>query len=83
MKWIVYPEAGLTGMNGADVEIAGTGSAAVSVTAKSPCREGWLKDTGPCHGDGVVHVILAVTDDGQPRLTSYRRIILTVKAERR
>jgi hypothetical protein len=28
---------------------------------------------------GVAHVILAVTDDGSPRLTSYRRVILTIK----
>ena len=28
---------------------------------------------------GTAHVILAVTDDGTPTLTSYRRVILTVK----
>jgi hypothetical protein len=28
---------------------------------------------------GTAHVILAVTDDGTPSLTSYRRVILTVK----
>lgn len=28
---------------------------------------------------GVAHVILAVTDDGAPSLTSYRRIILTIQ----
>jgi hypothetical protein len=28
---------------------------------------------------GVAHVILAVTDDGTPSLTSYRRIILTIQ----
>lgn len=27
---------------------------------------------------GTAHIILAVTDDGSPRLTSYRRIILNV-----
>jgi hypothetical protein len=26
----------------------------------------------------VAHLILAVTDEGSPRLTSYRRVILTV-----
>ena len=27
---------------------------------------------------GVAHVILEVTDDGTPRLTSYRRVILSI-----
>jgi hypothetical protein len=31
-------------------------------------------------GNGVAHVILAVTDSGVPALTSYRRVILTIKA---
>jgi len=79
-NWFVYQEAGLTGVNGADVSIAGNGNAAVKVTANSPCRAAWLKGMIPCRGDGVAHIILAVTDDGSPRLTQYRRIILTVKA---
>jgi hypothetical protein len=29
---------------------------------------------------GTTHVILAVEDDGQPTLTSYRRVILTIRA---
>jgi hypothetical protein len=28
---------------------------------------------------GTAHVILAVEDDGSPTLTSYRRIILTIR----
>lgn len=28
---------------------------------------------------GTEHVILAVTDNGKPALTSYRRVIVTVK----
>ena len=40
------------------------------------------------HGDtahlaGTAHVILAVTDDGQPSLTSYRRMILTIASGRK
>jgi len=31
-----------------------------------------------CSETGTAHIILAVTDDGSPRLTSYRRIILNV-----
>lgn len=30
-------------------------------------------------GSGTMHVILAVTDHGTPRLTRYRRVIVTVK----
>ena len=29
---------------------------------------------------GIAHVILAVEDDGTPSLTSYRRIIIEIKA---
>ena len=28
--------------------------------------------------DGTLHVILAVTDHGVPRLTRYRRVVVTV-----
>jgi hypothetical protein len=31
--------------------------------------------------EGIAHVILVVEDDGTPRLTSYRRVILNVAAE--
>jgi hypothetical protein len=30
-------------------------------------------------GTGEMHVILAVTDHGAPRLTRYRRVIVDVK----
>ena len=30
-------------------------------------------------GTGTIHIILAVTDHGSPRLTRYQRIIITVK----
>jgi hypothetical protein len=29
---------------------------------------------------GTAHIILAVEDDGSPTLTSYRRVIVTIKA---
>ena len=32
---------------------------------------------------GTAHVILAVTDNGTPALTSYRRVILTIQAPAR
>jgi Cellulose-binding protein Sde0182, C-terminal domain len=30
---------------------------------------------------GTAHIILAVVDDGTPALTSYRRVILTIKVK--
>jgi hypothetical protein len=30
---------------------------------------------------GTAHIILAVEDDGSPTLTSYRRVILTIKGK--
>jgi hypothetical protein len=30
-------------------------------------------------GTGTLHVILAVTDDGQPALTRYQRVIVEVE----
>ena len=80
-NWFLYPEAGLSGVNGADVTIAGKGSTIVKLTANSPCRAAWIKGMVPCRGDGVAHIILAVTDDGAPQLTRYRRIIVTVKPQ--
>ena len=29
-------------------------------------------------GTGTMHIILAVTDNGSPRLTRYRRVIIEV-----
>ncbi len=75
-KWFLYGEAGVASGNPADVTITQSETSKVTVTATSACRARWLPI--PCKGDGVAHVILAVTDEGSPRLTSYRRIILNV-----
>jgi hypothetical protein len=77
--WWVYEEAGLAGTHGADVTINGANSPQAQVTITSPCRPAWLPLL-PCKGEGVAHIILEVTDDGTPRLTSYRRVILQVQA---
>jgi hypothetical protein len=79
-RWFLYPEAGLTGTHGADVSLDGAEGPVVTVKVNSPCRPLWLPAI-PCQGPGVMHIILAVTDDGTPALTSYRRIILTVGAK--
>jgi Protein of unknown function (DUF1593) len=80
--WFHYGEAGLADGNLADVSLSEADTAKALVTAKAVCRAKWLPLGAPCSGDGVAHVILAVTDDGSPRLTSYRRVILQVHAAR-
>jgi Protein of unknown function (DUF1593) len=76
-RWFLYPEAGLTGTQGADVSLSGEIGPVAKIIAKSPCRALWLP-RGPCQGSGFMHVILAVTDNGKPPLTSYRRVIIKV-----
>jgi hypothetical protein len=79
-SWFHYAEAGGTGVRLADVSIAGAGTPRAVVTPTAACRPMWLPAAVPCPGTGTAHIILAVTDNGSPRLTSYRRIILTVHA---
>ena len=76
-RWSLYPEAGASDGNLTDVELTGETTLQPTVRALSPCRPLWLP-LKPCKGPGTAHLILAVTDDGTPALTSYRRIILTV-----
>lgn len=81
-KWFSYPEAGfIPGQSIASVTIANGDSARAIVTPTTVCRPNWLSAPAPC-AFGVAHIILAVTDSGSPALTSYRRIILRVRAER-
>jgi hypothetical protein len=75
--WFHYAEAGLADGNLAAVTLTGAETARVTVRADSACRPFWLPLI-PCKGDGIAHVILAVTDEGSPKLTSYRRVILHV-----
>lgn len=78
-SWFHYKEAGSMEANLADVTIAGADTNSARVTAVATCRAGWLPAAQPCSGVGVAHIILAVTDNGSPAMTAYRRIILTVK----
>jgi hypothetical protein len=77
-RWFHYMEAGVTGANPAAVTIAGAATATATVTPTAACRPTWL-GSGRCSGTGVAHLILEVTDEGSPRLTSYRRIILNIR----
>lgn len=75
--WFHYAEAGSADGNLASVTLSGAETARVTVKADSPCHALWLPLI-PCKGAGIAHLILAVTDEGTPRLTSYRRVILQV-----
>jgi Protein of unknown function (DUF1593) len=79
-NWFVYPEAGAAPDGElADVAVQAQGPLA-TVTLKSPCREAWIDGFVPCKGNGTAHVILAVTDNGTPALTRYRRFVYVYKA---
>jgi hypothetical protein len=77
--WFQYGEAGLADGNLAALTLTGADTAQVTVRADAPCRPLWLPLI-PCKGNGTAHVILMVTDNGTPHLTSYRRVILHVHA---
>jgi Protein of unknown function (DUF1593) len=73
-KWFHYPEAGAgTGVNLADVALKSAGPRA-TLTSIAPCRKMWIDGFVPCKGDGHAHIILAVTDNGNPALTRYWRV---------
>jgi hypothetical protein len=81
-RWWVYEEAGLSGTHGAEVTLRGANGPQAEVTVHSPCRAAWIPVIMPCRGEGVAHIILEVSDEGTPRLTSYRRILIHVRAQR-
>jgi len=62
-RWWYYPEAGTCQE---DVEIDSSESSEVDVVIPVNAS------------DSEIHVILEVTDDGTPPLTSYRRVVITV-----
>jgi hypothetical protein len=76
-NWFHYGEAGSAKANLASVTIGDADTAKATVTPTAVCRPKWLP-VGQCSGTGTAHIILAVTDDGSPPLTSYRRVILNV-----
>jgi len=79
--WFHYREAGSTEASLADISISGSDTAKAVVTATATCRPGWLKLGTACASEGVAHIILAATDDGSPKLTSYRRIVVMAHAD--
>ncbi|KQN90741.1 hypothetical protein ASE90_16705 [Sphingomonas sp. Leaf67] len=78
-RWFHYPEAGYRPYVAmADLAIEGAEQARATVTPTAACRPAWVDRQRPCRG-GVAHIILEVTDTGEPALTSYRRVILDVR----
>jgi hypothetical protein len=63
-EWQVYPEAG--SYDGPPVELRDAATIHASFIAPTVTREQTL------------HVVLIVTDDGQPPLTRYRRVVVTL-----
>ena len=76
-RWFHYAEAGGTGTSLAAVTITNGETSVAAVTPTATCRPVWL-GIARCPAAGVAHIILAVTDEGTPPLTSYRRVILNV-----
>ena len=74
-RWFFYPEAG-TGIPGQPVAIGRSREPAARVTLAA---ESTARVTATPRVAGTAHIILAVEDEGSPTLTSYRRIILTVR----
>ena len=64
-EWVVYPEAGTYRGPPVAIENAAAGEAVMVAPA--------------VEAPATVHVILIVTDDGEPALTRYRRVIVAVK----
>lgn len=80
-RWFHYEEAGFVGGRGSNlaaVTIAQHSAAKTTVTATATCRPAWRPMNRSCPS-GIAHLILAVTDNGSPALTSYRRVILNVR----
>ena len=79
-RWFHYPEAGFVpGARLAGLSISDANTSRATITATTACRPAWMPIKAPCPA-GVAHVILAVTDAGTPSLTSYRRVIVNVRA---
>jgi hypothetical protein len=78
--WSAYPEAGFASQQTmADVRIEAATRSKARIVPTATCRKLWLDGFLPCKPPGIAHVVLAVTDNGKPALTRYRRIIVEVE----
>ena len=82
VSFIPYAEAGFNGEVPPPVlSVSSEGGGVVRVKVTARCAESWI-DWRECPDQNDGHIIIAVTDDGEPSLTRYRRVIITaVSAE--
>lgn len=86
-NWWIYPEAGTTfrwwifqdaGAYPGDVKVSNSNTP----TAQVNIPASYLRNNNYRPGDNnSVHLILEVTDNGEPEMTSYRRIIIDITAD--
>lgn len=83
-SWFLYGEAGAGGGQGlAAVNIANAESPKATITPTATCRPMWLQTPDArCPTEGIAHIVVSVTDNGSPSLTSYRRIVLHVRSRK-
>jgi len=75
--WWQYREAS-GGVNPQQLAIAGADFKEAQVVAPAAVKSAPNVDIP---AESVYHIVLSVTDDGSPALTSYRRVLLTVPTE--
>jgi len=78
--WFHYAEAGSADGSLSAITLVDAEKPKATVHIDAVCRPVWLPGLMPCRGTGTAHVILAVTNEATPRLTSYRRVTLHVRA---
>ena len=66
------------GVNPQQLAIAGADFKEAQVVAPAAVKSAPNVDIP---AESVYHIVLSVTDDGSPALTSYRRVLLTVPTE--
>ncbi|PTY07916.1 hypothetical protein DB347_06730 [Opitutaceae bacterium EW11] len=71
-RWFYYGEAGTFAV------ASGTTGDPIPIDNADQPHASFRVPTGNVLRDGTLHVILAVTDNGNPPLTRYRRVIVTV-----
>lgn len=79
-RWFAYDEAGFDGKGpNPALEITHGDAARATVKIAARCAKSWLDlPQLKCPSARTAHVILAVTDNGTPALTRYRRILIEV-----
>jgi hypothetical protein len=83
-KWWDYPEAGTlsrwwtfywTDRHPGDTEVSNPNEAVTDITIPANFLE---EVPGRSSEENTIHIILEVMDDGEPQLTSYRRVLIEV-----